>query len=58
MNLLDYRPGTSAVHRAPLGPKYAVLLVMTLVLVAWRLPVVVSVALVAAPVPRWLSPAV
>lgn len=46
MNLLDYRPGTSAVHRAPLGPKYAVLLVMTLVLVAWRLPVVVSVALV------------
>lgn len=45
MNLLDHRPGTSPVHRAPLGVKYAVLLVLTVVLVAWRQPVVVGAVL-------------
>jgi biotin transport system permease protein len=46
VNLLDHRPGTSPVHRAPLGAKYAVLLVLTVVLVAWRQPVVVGAVLV------------
>jgi biotin transport system permease protein len=45
VNLLDHRPGTSTVHRAPLGAKYAVLLVLTVVLVAWRQPVVVGTVL-------------
>lgn len=45
MNLLDHRPGTSPVHRTPLGAKYAVLLVLTVVLVAWRQPVVIGIVL-------------
>ncbi|MDI3330902.1 MAG: energy-coupling factor transporter transmembrane component T [Micrococcus sp.] len=45
MNLLDHRPGTSPVHRAPLGGKYAVLLALTVVLVAWRQPLMVGIVL-------------
>lgn len=47
MNLLDYRPGTTAIHRCPLGGKYAVLLVLSAVLVFWRHPVVVAAAVTA-----------
>lgn len=47
MNLLNYRPGTTPVHRSRLSSKYLVLLALTVVLVAWRVPVVVSLGLVA-----------
>lgn len=43
MNLLDYRPGHTAVHRCPLWAKYAVLLTLSAVLVFWRQPLVVGV---------------
>ncbi|WMY77321.1 CbiQ family ECF transporter T component [Citricoccus sp. I39-566] len=45
MNLLDYRPGTTVIHRCPLWAKYVVLLMLSAVLVFWRHPVVVAAAL-------------
>lgn len=47
MNLLDYRPGSTVIHRCPLWAKYVVLLLLSAVLVFWRHPVVVAAALAA-----------
>lgn len=46
MNLLTYRPGTTLIHRVPLSTKYLVLLGVTIVLMIWRVPLVVSLGLV------------
>ncbi|MFC7402402.1 CbiQ family ECF transporter T component [Citricoccus sp. GCM10030269] len=55
MNLLDYRPGTSPVHRAPLWTKYLVVLVLSAVLVFWRQPVVIAVILAAVFALYWVA---
>ncbi|MEU3845848.1 CbiQ family ECF transporter T component [Micrococcus terreus] len=43
--LFDHRPGSSPVHRAPLGLKYLVVLAVTVLVVSWRAPLVALAAL-------------
>lgn len=43
--LFDHRPGSSAVHRTPLGLKYLVVLAVTLLVVSWRAPLVACAVL-------------
>lgn len=43
--LLDHCPGTTPVHRAPLGLKYLVVLSVTVLVVSWRAPLVACAVL-------------